>query len=74
MPSDGKEELDRAADDLDASTDSVERAMAQRRATLAALKHLERIAGAALTFAEKAAIVALQGAIQGALGSAAGGR
>lgn len=65
MPSD--EELDRAADELDASTDALERAMSQRRATLAALKHLERLGGALLTVAEKAAIVALQGAIQGAL-------
>lgn len=65
MPSD--EELDRAADELDASTDSLERAMAQRRATLAALAHLQRIGGALLSIAEKAAIVALQGAIQGAL-------
>ena len=61
------EELFRAADELDASTDEVERVLRQRRATLAALAHLERIAGAVLTVAEKAAIVALQAAIQGAL-------
>lgn len=65
MPSD--EELNRAADELNAAGDEVARARAQRRAQLESLAHLKRVLGAAATIAEKAAILALETAIQGAL-------
>lgn len=60
-------ELEDVADDLDASSDEVDRAMDQRRSQLKALAQFERVVGRLLTAAEAAAVVALQVAIQGAM-------
>lgn len=65
VPSD--EELFHAADELDASSDEVERVLRQRRASVAALKHLLRVGGKLLEVAEQVAIQAAIAAIQGAV-------
>lgn len=61
------EELNRAADDLNAAGDEVARARLQRRSQLEALAHFRRVVGGLLTVAEKAALAGLEAAIQGAL-------
>lgn len=57
-------DLNKAADKLDASTDRLALAMAERRKLLASL---ERVGSALLTVAERAALLALQAAINGAI-------
>ena len=57
-------DLNKAADKLDGSTDRLAAAMAERRKLLATL---EKVGSALLTVAERAALLALQAAINGAI-------